>query len=84
MWKPSSVVEVVENSHYVEELLDIKRGHKICHSTIVGFVGKAPWTFSRGGNSRPPPYGNRVAPRVVATSVSMETSATSQASSRDS
>jgi hypothetical protein len=45
-----------------------------------GFVGKAPRTFSRGGISRSPPYGNRVAPRTVATSISMVVSTTSHSS----
>jgi hypothetical protein len=41
------------------------------------FMGKASRTFSRGGSSMPPPYGNRVMPRTVATGISMETSVAS-------
>ena len=44
----------------------------------LGFVGKSPRTFPRGGGSRPPPYGNRVTPRIVAIGISMATSATSR------
>jgi hypothetical protein len=45
-----------------------------------GFIGKAPRTFPRGGDLRPPPYGNRVTPRTVATGISMAASATSRSS----
>jgi hypothetical protein len=45
-----------------------------------GFMGKAPRTFPRGGGSRPPPYGNRVTPRTVATGISMAASAASRSS----
>jgi hypothetical protein len=45
-----------------------------------GFVGKAPRTFPRGGGSRPPPYGNRVAPRTIAAGISMAASAASRSS----
>jgi hypothetical protein len=44
------------------------------------FMGKAPRTFSRGGSSRTPPYGNRATPREVSTGISMATSATSHSS----
>jgi hypothetical protein len=80
MWKPSSVVKVVENVHYTEEHMSLNRGMR---STILQhprFVGKAPRTFSREGSSRPPPYGNRVTPREVTTCISMATSETSHSS----
>jgi hypothetical protein len=81
MWKPSSVAKAVESARYTEEHMDLKGGMRSTIPQQPRFMGKAPRTFSRGGSSRPPPYGNRVAPRVVATGVSMVVSATSQASS---
>ena len=45
-----------------------------------GFVGKTSRTFTRGGGSRPAPYGNRVVPRTVAAGISMAASATSHSS----
>jgi hypothetical protein len=47
---------------------------------LVLTVGKDPRNFSRGGSSRPPPYGNRVIPRAVRTIISMPASATSHSS----
>jgi hypothetical protein len=46
----------------------------------LGFVGKAPRTFSRGGSSRPSPCGNRVAPRAITIGISLVASATSYSS----
>jgi hypothetical protein len=69
IWKPSLVAKAVENMCYVEE-----------HMNLTGFVGKALRTFPRGGGSRPPSYGNRVAPRTVATWISMAASAASRSS----
>jgi hypothetical protein len=80
MWKPSSVVEAVENAHYAEEHMRLNGGMGSKFPQHLGFVGKAPRTFPRGGSSRSPPYGNRVAPRTVSTGISMETSATSHSS----
>jgi hypothetical protein len=80
MWKPSSVVKAVENARYVEEHMNLNRGMRSTFPHHLGFMGKAPRTFSRGGSSRTPPYGNRVAPRTVATGISMETSETSHSS----
>jgi hypothetical protein len=80
MWKPSSVTEVVENARYVEENMSLNKGMRSTFPQDPGFVGKAPRTFSRGGISRPPPYGNRVTPREITTGISMETSATSHSS----
>jgi hypothetical protein len=80
MWKPSSVVEAVENARYAEEHMSLNGGMRSTFPHHPGFVGKAPRTFSRGGSSRPPPYGNRVAPRTVATGISMAASATSHSS----
>jgi hypothetical protein len=80
MWKPSSVTKEVENARYVEEDMSLNRDIRSTFSQHIGFVGKAPMTFSRGGRSRPPPYGNRVTPRIVATSISMAASATSHSS----
>jgi hypothetical protein len=80
MWKKSSVVEAVESAHYAEEHMSLNGGMR---STILqqpGFVGKAPGTFSRGGSSRPPPYGNRVIPRIVVANISMAASTTSHSS----
>jgi hypothetical protein len=80
MWKPSSVAEAMENVHYAEEHMKLTGGTRPTFLHSPGFVGKAPRTFPRGGGSRPPPYGNRVTPRTVATGISMETSATSRSS----
>ena len=80
MWKPSSVTETVENARYVEEHMNLTGGTRPTFSHYLGFVGKAPRTFPRGGGSRPPPYGNRVAPRTVATRISMAASAASRSS----
>jgi hypothetical protein len=80
MWKPSSVAEAVENVRYVEEHMNLTGGTRLTFPHRPGFVGKAPRTFPRGGVSRPPPYGNRVAPRTVAAGISMAGSATSRSS----
>jgi hypothetical protein len=71
MWKPSSVAEAVENARYAEEHMSLNGGMRSTFPHHPRFVGKAPRTFSRGGSSRPPPYGNRVAPRTVVTGISM-------------
>jgi hypothetical protein len=80
MWKPSSIAESVENARYVEEHMNLNGGMRPTFLHHPGFVGKAPGTFPRGGGSRPPPYGNRVAPRTVATGISMVASETSRSS----
>jgi hypothetical protein len=80
MWKPSFVAEAVENAHYAEEHMNLTGGTRPTFPHHPGFVGKAPRTFPRGGGSRPPPYGNRVAPRTVAARISMAVSATSRSS----
>jgi hypothetical protein len=80
MWKPSSVAEAVENARYAEEHMSLNGGMRSTIPQHPGFVGKAPRTFSRGGSSRPPPYGNRVTPREVTTCISMAVSATSHSS----
>jgi hypothetical protein len=80
MWKLSSVVEVVENARYAKEHMNLTGGTRPTFLHHPGFVGKAPRTFPRGGGSRPPPYGNRVALRAVAAGISMATSATSRSS----
>jgi hypothetical protein len=80
MWKPSSVVEVVENVRYVEEHMNLTGGTRPTFSHHPGFVGKALRTFPKGGGSRPPPDGNRIMPRTVATGISMAASATSSSS----
>jgi hypothetical protein len=77
MWKPSSVAETVENAHYVEEHMNLNGGMRSTFLHRPGFIGKAPRTFPRGGSSRPPPYGNRVAPRIVTAGISMAASAAS-------
>jgi hypothetical protein len=77
MWKPSSVAEAVENVHYVEEHMNLNGGMRSTFPHRPRFVGKAPRTFPRGGSSRPPPYGNRVAPRTVVVGISMAASAAS-------
>jgi hypothetical protein len=80
MWKPSSVAEAVENARYAEEHMNLTRGTRLTFPHHPGFVGKAPRTFPRGGVTRPPPYGNRVAPRTIAAWISMAASATSHSS----
>jgi hypothetical protein len=77
MWKPSSVAEVVENARYTEEHMSLNGGMRSAIPQHPGFMGKVPRTFTRGGSSRPPPYGNRVAPRAVTIGISMATSAAS-------
>jgi hypothetical protein len=80
IWKPSSVVKAVENACYAEEHMNLTGGTRPTFSHRPGFIGKAPRTFPRGGGSRPPPYGNRVTPRIVAVGISMAVSATSRTS----
>jgi hypothetical protein len=80
MWKPYSVVEAVENARYAEENMSLNRGMRSTFLHHPGFMGKAPRTFSKRGSSRPPPYGNRVIPRTVATGISMVASAASHSS----
>ena len=80
MWKLSSVAEAVENARYMEEHMNLTGGARPTFPHRPGFVGKAPRTFPRGGGSRPPPYGNRVAPRTIAAGISMAMSATSRSS----
>jgi hypothetical protein len=80
MWKPSSVAEAVENARYAEELMNLTGSTRPTFPHRPGFVGKAPRTFPRGGGSRPPPYGNRVAPRTIVTGISMAASAASRSS----
>jgi hypothetical protein len=80
MWKPSSVAEAVENARYVEEHMNLTGGARPTFPHRPGFVGKAPRTFPRGGGSRPPPYGNRFAPRTEAAGISMAASAAPRSS----
>jgi hypothetical protein len=70
----------VENARYTEEHTNLTRGTRPTIVHLPGFIGKALRTFPRGGGSRPPPYGNRVAPRTVAAGISMAASATSHSS----
>jgi hypothetical protein len=77
MWKPSLVAEAVKNARYAEEHMNLIGGTRPTFPHRPGFIGKAPRTFPRGGGSRPPPYGNKVTPRIVATRISMAVSATS-------
>jgi hypothetical protein len=77
MWKPSSIVEAVENVCYVEEHMSLTEGTRPTFLHLPRFVGKAHMKFPRGGGSRPHPYGNRVAPRTVAAGISMAASVTS-------
>jgi hypothetical protein len=60
--------------------MKLTRGTRLTFPHHPGFIGKAPRTFPRGGRLRPPPYGNRVAPRIVATGISMEASVASHSS----
>jgi hypothetical protein len=80
MWKPSLVAEVVENVRYVEEHMKLVGGTRPTFLRHPRFMRKVPRTFPRGGGSRPPPYGNRVAPKTVAVGISMATSAASHSS----
>jgi hypothetical protein len=80
MWKSSSVAEAVESARYMEEHMNLTGGARSTFSHRPGFVGKAPWTFPRGGGSRPLPYGNKFVPRPIAVGISMATSATSRSS----
>jgi hypothetical protein len=80
MWKPLSMVEAVESAFYEEEHMSLNIGMRSTIPQHPGFMGNTPRTFSKGGNSRPPLYDNRVAPRVVATSFSMSSSETSHSS----
>ena len=80
MWKSSSVAESMENAHYAEEHMNLTRGTRPTFPHHPEFVGKALRKFPRGGGLRPPPYGNRVAPRTVATRISMAVIAASRSS----
>jgi hypothetical protein len=80
MWKPSSIAEVVENAHYAEEHMILNGGMRSTIPQNHGFMGKAFRNFSRGGISRPPPYRDIVAPRVVKIGISMEVSEKSHSS----
>jgi hypothetical protein len=80
MWKLSSVAEEIENARYAEERMNLNGGTRSTFLHHPGFVGKAPRTFSRGGSSRPPPYGNRVPPRIVTIGISMAVSTASRSS----
>jgi hypothetical protein len=80
MWKPSSVAEAVENACYAEEHMNLTGGTRPTFLHHLGFVGKAPRIFPRGGSSRPPPYGNRVPPRTVVAGISMAASVGSRSS----
>jgi hypothetical protein len=80
MWKPSSVVEAMENVRYAKEHMNLTGGMRPTFLHHPGFIGKVPRTFPRGGGSRPPPYGNRVTPRIVAIGISMAASAASRSS----
>jgi hypothetical protein len=80
MWKPSLVAEVVESVSYAEEHINLTGGARSTFPHCPGFVGKTPRTFSRGGGSRPPPYGNRGVPRTVIVGISMTASAASHSS----
>jgi hypothetical protein len=80
MSKLYSVEEEVENACYAKEHMNLNGGMRSTFPHCPGFMGKAPRTFSRGGSSRPPPYGNRVTPRTVTTGISMEASAASHSS----
>jgi hypothetical protein len=70
----------VENVRYAEEHMNLNGGTRPTFLHHPGFMGKAPRKFPRGGGSRPPPYGNRVTPRKIATGISMEMSAASRSS----
>ena len=76
MWKPSSVAKAVENVCYVEEHMNLTGDTRPSFLHHPRFIGKAPRKFPRGGGSRPPPYDNRVAPRIVDAGISMAGSAT--------
>jgi hypothetical protein len=80
MWKPSLVAEAMESARYVEEHMNLTEGTRPTFLHRPGFVGKAPSTFPRGGGSRPPPYGNRFAPRTEAAGISMVGSAAPRSS----
>jgi hypothetical protein len=80
MWKPSIVEEEVKNARYAEEHMNLTGVTRPTFTHRPGFVGKVPRTFPRGGGSRPPPYGNKVVPRIVAAGISMATSAASRSS----
>jgi hypothetical protein len=80
MWKSSSLAEAVENVCYAEEHMNLTRGTRLTFLHRLGFVGKTPRKFPRGGGSRPPPYGNRVTPRKVVVGISMEAIASSHSS----
>jgi hypothetical protein len=80
MWKPSSVAEAVESARYAEEHMNLTGGTRAAFPHRPGFVGKTPRTFSKGGGSRPPPYGNIDVPRIVAAGISMAASVASRSS----
>lgn len=63
MWRLSSVAKAVECALYVEEHLGIKRESWPFGPPQLGFVGKSPRNFFRGGSSRPPPHNGMFTPR---------------------
>jgi hypothetical protein len=77
MWKLSSVAEAIESALYAKEHINLTGGTRSTFPHRPGFVGKTPRKFTRGGGSRPPPYGNKNVPRTVAARISMVASATS-------
>ena len=80
MWKSSSVAEPVENARYAEEHMNLTGGTRLTFLHRPGFVGKVWRTFPRGGGSRPPPYGNRFAPKKIVVGISMAVSEASRSS----
>jgi hypothetical protein len=49
MLKPSLVAKAVENARYLEEHMNLTRGMRPTFLHHLGFMGKAPRTFPRGG-----------------------------------
>ena len=58
MRKPYSITMAVEYALYAEDMSYAKGGSKLIGSNQY-VIGKAPQPYFRGGQSKPPPYGNR-------------------------
>ena len=71
MWNPLLFLEVVDNAHYVEELLGVRGRMRPIEPQQLRFMGKTPWNFSMGWSSCPPCYGDISTPRGVEACVPM-------------
>ena len=83
MWNPTSVAMAVEYARYAEDMSETRGGSKLIGSNKY-VLRKAPWSYFRGGQYRPPPYDNRFTPRGNTSShlVLQESSSTQESTVR--